>query len=228
MQSGWVHEFTDLTMVRWTLLQNLQAMKYNTCCYFSFTVASTVLHSNLWQRKDYLHMHPILVQKKRTVTKREEFTQSETLWLCVCRMNFPLSQQGLNTHRVNIIGLNPGWVDIGLVWVRDFIFLSLTLVFAGCDLNSIGVICLSKAKTGTRRSWVCAHWNQGNSIRRHPYCVWGWDSSVDMGGLGLGDSTSEDCTISTWSSQWLRGDLTDERCQECTVCASRQPVKSVL
>lgn len=99
---------------------------------------------------------------------------------CVCRMNFPLSQQGLNTHRVNIIGLNPGWVDIGLVWVRDFIFLSLTLVFAGCDLNSIGVICLSKARTGTCRSWVCVHCDQGNSIRRHPYCVCGWDSSVDI------------------------------------------------
>lgn len=108
----------------------------------------------------------------------------------------PLSQQGLNTHRVNIIGLNPGWVDIGVVWVRDFIFLSLTLVFAGCDLNSIGVICLSKARTGTCRSWVCVHWNQGNSIRRYPYCVCGWDSSVDIGGLGLGDSTSGECTIS--------------------------------
>lgn len=88
-------------------------------------------------------------------------------------MNLPLSQQGLNTHRVNIPGLNPGWVDIGLVWVQDFIFLPLTLVFAGSDLNSIGVICLSKARTGTCRSWVCLHCEQGNSIRRCPFCVWG-------------------------------------------------------
>lgn len=94
-------------------------------------------------------------------------------------------QRGLNTHRVNIVGLNPVWVDIGLVSVWDFIFLSPTLVFAGCDLNSIGVICLSKAKTGTCRSWVCAHWNQGNSIRSHPCCVWGWDSSVGIGGGGI-------------------------------------------
>lgn len=148
--------------------------------------------------------------------------------MSVCRMNFPLSQQGLNTHRVNIIGLNPRWVDIRLVWVWDFIFLYLTLVFTGCDLNSIGVICLSKAKTGTRRSWVCAHWNQGNSIRRQPYCVWGWDSSVEMGGLGLGDSTSGDCIISTQSLQWLKRGLTDERFQECTVCTSQQRVQSVL
>lgn len=95
-------------------------------------------------------------------------------------------QWGLNTHRVNIIGLNPVWVDIGLVSAWDFIFLSPTLVFAGCDLNSIGVICLSKAKTGTCRSWVCAHWNQGNSIRCHPCCVWGRNSSVAMvGGRGI-------------------------------------------
>lgn len=114
-------------------------------------------------------------------------------------------QRGLNTHRVNIIGLNPVWVDIGLVSVWDFIFLSPTLVFAGCDLNSIGVICLSKAKTGTCRSWEGAHWNQGNSIRCHPCCVWGRDSSVGMGGggLGSGDSTSGDCTISAQISQWL-------------------------
>lgn len=116
-------------------------------------------------------------------------------------------QRGLNTHRVNIIGLNPVWVDIGLVSMWDFIFLSPTLVFAGCDLNSIGVICLSKAKSGTCRSWVCAHWNQGNSIRCHPCCVWGRDSSVGVGGggLGSGDSTSGDCTISAWISQWLGG-----------------------
>lgn len=119
-----------------------------------------------------------------------------SLHVCVGRMNLPLSQQGLNTHRVNIIGLNPGWVDIGLVWVQDFIFLSLTLVFAVSDLNSIGVICLSKARTGTCRSWVGAHCDQGNSIRQHPYSVCGWDSSVDIGGLGLGDSTSRECTIS--------------------------------
>lgn len=119
-----------------------------------------------------------------------------SLRVCVGRMNLPLSQQGLNTHRVNIIGLNPGWVDIGLVWVQDFSFLSLTLVLAVSDLNSIGVICLSKAKTGTCRSWVCAHCDQGNSIRQHPYSVCGWDSSVDIGGLGLGDSTSGECTIS--------------------------------
>lgn len=111
-------------------------------------------------------------------------------------MNLLLRHQGLNTHRVNNIGLNPGWVDIGLVWVRDFIFLSLALVFAGCDLNSIGVICLSKARTGTCRSWLCVHCDQGNSIRRHPHCVCGWDSSVDIEGLGLGDSTSGKCTIS--------------------------------
>ena len=128
-------------------------------------------------------------RKKWTVTKKEDFTRSQTRALtCVCvySMNFPLSQQGLNTHRVNIIGLNRGRVDIGLVWAQDFIFLSLTLVFAGCNLNSIGVICLSKGKTGTRRSWVCAHRNQGNSIRWHSYCVWGQDSSVAMGGNKVG------------------------------------------
>lgn len=117
------------------------------------------------------------------------------LWMicvCVCggRTNLPVCQQGLNTHRVNIPGFNPGWVDIGPVWVQDFIFLPLTLVFADSDLNSIGVICLSKARTGTRRSWVCVHCKQGNSIRLWPHCVCGWDSSVDIEGLELVDSTS--------------------------------------
>lgn len=185
MQSGWVHESTDLTI--WcSLLQNLQEMKYNENYWFSSTVADTVLHSNLW--KDYLHMHPLL-EKEMNSNKKGRFhtvtDKSTDVCVCVYSMNFPLSQQGLNTHRVNIIGLNRGRVDIGLVWARDFIFLSLTLVFAGCNLNSIGVICLSKGKTGTRRSWVCAHRNQGNSIRRHSYCVWGWDSSVATGGIRL-------------------------------------------
>ena len=116
--------------------------------------------------------------------------------VCVWGVNLPPSQQGLNTHRVNVIGLNPGRVDIGLVWVWDFIFLPRALVFAGGDLNSIGVICLSKARTGTCRSWVCVHCEQGNSIRRHPHHVCGWDSSVDIVGLGLGDSTSGESTIS--------------------------------
>ena len=216
MRSGWVHELTDLTMVRWSSRRwnTIQAITSSTGTHTHgghANIYCAVLYSNLWQRRDYLHMHPIQTRKKnsnasqkgRSHTVRDKSTD---VFVCVCvcvcacvrvgRMNFPLSQQGLNTHRANIIGLNPGRVDIGLVWVRDFIFLSLTLVFAGCDLNSIGVICLSKARTGTRRSWVCVHWNQGNSIRRHPYCVWGWDSSVDLEGLGLGDSTSGDCTIS--------------------------------
>lgn len=143
---------------------------------------------------------PFKCARSVTMNKRDGVTLWEhrhlSLRVCVGRMNLPLSQQGLNTHRVNIIGLNPGWVDIGLVWVQDFIFLSLTLVFAVSDLNSIGVICLSKARTGTCRSWVGAHCDQGNSIRQHPYSVCGWDSSVDIGGLGLGDSTSGECTIS--------------------------------
>lgn len=130
---------------------------------------------------------------KRIVTKREEFTQSVTSALIVCLCKewiFNWANKGSTHMRVNIIGLNPVWVDIGLVCVWDFIFRSLTLVFTGCDLNSIGVICLSKAKTGTCRSWVCPHWNQENSIRLHPNCMWGRDSSVCMEGLGLGHSTT--------------------------------------
>lgn len=150
---------------------------------------------NLQRRQDYLHMHSIQMCKECNDEQKDGVTLWEhrhlSLRVCVGRMNLPLSQQGLNTHRVNIIGL-----DIGLVWVQDFIFLSLTLVFAVSDLNSIGVICLSKARTGTCRSWVGAHCDQGNSIRQHPYSVCGWDSSVDIGGLGLGDSTSGECTIS--------------------------------
>lgn len=87
-EKGWkrcrVAELMDsLTLLRHgggSLLQNLQAMKYNTCSHFSFTTGCTVLHSHLCQRKDYLLMHPILVQrkKKRVTTKREEFTRSDT------------------------------------------------------------------------------------------------------------------------------------------------------
>lgn len=187
MQSGWVQELSDLTAV-WRSCRQWSTVQ-------AMTIYYTLLYSKLWQRQYYSHMHPIqtLHKKVQRHTVRQEHLCA---FVCVCGMNSPLSQQGLNTHRANIIGLNPGWVDIGLVWVRDFIFFSLTLVFAGCDLNSIGVICLSKARTGTCRSWVCVHWNQGNSIRRHPRCVWGWDSSVDIEGLELGDSTSGDCTIS--------------------------------
>lgn len=110
------------------------------------------------------------------VNKRKEVTLSALRHLsrCMCGQeeSYP-EPTGAQHHRVNIPRLNPGWVDIGLVWVQDFIFLPLILVFAGSDLNSIEVICLSKAKTGTCRSWVCVHFEQGNSIRRCPFCVWG-------------------------------------------------------
>lgn len=43
--------------------------QWSTSYYFSFTIASTVLHSNLWWRKDHLHMYPILVQKKNSHKK---------------------------------------------------------------------------------------------------------------------------------------------------------------
>lgn len=45
--------------------------------------------------------------KKKVKKGRIRMVRDKSIYT-VCRMNFPLSQQGLSTHRVNIIGLNPG------------------------------------------------------------------------------------------------------------------------
>lgn len=137
MQSGWTHELTDLTVVWRSLFQNSSgnvvrcklildpqdATRFTVLCVFLICSKDNIIYTNSIPTE-------ILNNREEVSLWETSGKMSFPACVCVCRTNPLLSQHRLNTHRVNITGLNPLWVDIGLVWLRDFIFSSPSLLFS--------------------------------------------------------------------------------------------------
>lgn len=129
-------------------------------------------------------MHLILAREEQS-QKEEQKSRSRAEALSVEWMNFPETTGAQHTqgkHHWTQSRVSRYWpcVCVGLYFsLADSCFRRLWpqfhrghLLIKGKDWNSQVLS-------------VCAHWNQGNSIRCHPCCARGWDSVCGYGGRGI-------------------------------------------